>query len=49
MHDSEAVLNGKDPLAEARKPLKPIKEVVPLALPSGLDDDLPDFTAGEGV
>ncbi|RZT76423.1 putative transposase [Azospira oryzae] len=49
MHDSEAVLNGKDPLAEARKPLKPVKEVVPLALPSGLDDDLPDFTAGEGV
>lgn len=49
MHDSEAVLNGKDPLAEARKPLKPIKEVVPLALPSGLDDNLPDFSTGEGV
>lgn len=49
MHDSEAVLSGKDPLAEARKPLKLVKEVVPLALPSGLDDDLPDFTTGEGV
>jgi len=49
MHDSEAVLNGKDPLAEARKPLKPVKEVVPLALPSGLDDNLPDFSIGEGV
>ena len=43
MHDSESVLNGKDALAEARQPLKPIKETKPSNLPSGLDDDLPEF------
>lgn len=43
MHDSEAVLNNKDPLAEARKPVKSAKEAPPLALPSGLDDELPAF------
>lgn len=48
-HDSEAVLTGKDPLAEARKPLRVTKEVPPSVLPSGLDDELPDFSAGEGA
>lgn len=43
MHDSEAVLKGLDPLAEARRPLKRDKEAPPSDLPSGLDDDLPDF------
>lgn len=43
MHDSEAVLKGQDPLVEARRPLKRDKEVPPSELPSGLDDDLPDF------
>lgn len=48
-HDSEAILNGKDPLAEARRPIKAQKETPPSALPGGLDDDLPDFTVpGEG-
>jgi len=50
MHDSESVLNGKDALAEARQPLKLGKETKPPKLPSGLDDDLPDFfqLGGEG-
>ncbi|WP_309269159.1 DDE-type integrase/transposase/recombinase [Azonexus sp.] len=50
MHDSEAVLKGHDPLAEARRPLKREKEASPSELPSGLDDDLPDFgqPGGEG-
>lgn len=43
MHDSEAVLKGDDPLAEARKPMKSEKPKPPEDLPSGLDDDLPDF------
>jgi putative transposase len=42
-HDSEAVLRGKDVLAEARRPIKKAKEVPPIDLPSGLNDDLPDF------
>lgn len=43
MHDSEAVLQGGDPLAEARQPMKTAKPKPPEDLPSGLDDDLPDF------
>lgn len=43
MHDSEAILKGQDPLVEARRPLKRAKETPPSDLPSGLDDDLPDF------
>lgn len=43
MHDSEAVLGNKDPLADARKPLKAAKARPPEALTPGLDDDLPDF------
>ena len=43
MHDSEAVLQGDDPLAEARKPLRRANSESPVALPSGLDDELPDF------
>lgn len=43
MHDSEAVLQGDDPLAEARKPLRRGNSESPVALPSGLDDELPDF------
>lgn len=47
MHDSESVLRGTDPLADARRPLKRSKEARPPELPSGLDDDLPDFQHGE--
>lgn len=43
MHDSESVLRGEDPLAEARRPLKRKKELPPPELPPGLEDDLPDF------
>lgn len=43
-HDSEAVLAGKNPLEEARKPHKSRPEIPPAAMPSGLDDDLPDFS-----
>lgn len=43
MHDSEAVLNREDPLADARKPIQPAKEVPPEELPPGLDDDIPDL------
>jgi len=43
MHDSESVLDGGDPLADARKPVKTAKQKPPEDLPSGLDDDLPDF------
>jgi putative transposase len=43
MHDSEAVLNCEDPLAAARKPIRPAKEAPPEELPSGLDDDIPDL------
>lgn len=42
-HDSEAVLHGKDALAEARRPLRKAKETPPTELPPGLDDDLPAF------
>jgi putative transposase len=45
MHDSEAVLNREDPLTEARKPIRPVKEVPPADLPPGLDDDIPDMEA----
>ena len=48
-HDSEAVLTGKDPLAEARKSLRVTKELPPSVLPSGLDDELPEFSLGEGA
>lgn len=44
MHDSEAVLHSQDPLAEARKPVKRGKSEPPEVLPSGLDDELPDFS-----
>ncbi|MEJ2795121.1 DDE-type integrase/transposase/recombinase [Iodobacter sp. LRB] len=44
-HDSEAVLAGKNPLEEARKPHKPQPELPPEVMPSGLNDDLPDFSA----
>jgi putative transposase len=47
MHDSEAVLKGQDPLAEARRPLKPAKDARPSDLPSGLDDNLPAFPSSE--
>lgn len=43
MHDSEAVLNGEDPLANVRKPVRTAKAKPPEELPSGLEDDLPDF------
>lgn len=43
MHDSEAVLGSRDPLAEARRPLKKAKQLPPPDLPAGLDDDLPEF------
>lgn len=50
MHDSEAVLQGGDPLAEARKPVRTVKAKPPEELPSGIDDDLPEFLiAMEGV
>lgn len=43
MHDSESVLDGGDPLADARKPVKTAKVEPPEDLPSGLDDELPNF------
>lgn len=49
MHDSEAVLQGGDPLADARKPVKTAKQKPPEDLPSGLDDDLPDFGNAEAA
>jgi putative transposase len=49
MHDSEAVLQGGDPLADARKPVKTVKQKPPEDLPSGLDDDLPDFGDAEAA
>lgn len=48
LHDSEAILSGRDPLAEARRPYQPQTDAQPPALPDGLDDDLPDFSAPEG-
>lgn len=44
MHDSETVLRGTDALAEARRPLKKVRQKAPEELPAGLDDELPDFT-----
>lgn len=44
LHDSEAVLDGRDPLAEARRPVKQAKTPPPAPLSSGLDDDLPNFS-----
>lgn len=48
MHDSEAVLNARDPLAEARRPARLLKELPPPDLPAGLDDDLPQFPSTNG-
>lgn len=48
MHDSESVLSARDPLLEARKPIKKTKELPPPELPSGLDDDLPQFKPIQG-
>ncbi len=48
MHDSEAVLDARDPLAEARRPVKKAKELPPPDLPDGLDDDLPQFNPIDG-
>jgi len=48
MHDSEAVLKSRDPLEEARRPLKRAEQTPPPALPDGLDDDLPDFPSTTG-
>jgi putative transposase len=47
MHDSEAVLQDGDPLAEVRRPVKNAKQKPPEDLPSGLDDELPDFVIEE--
>ncbi|MBM3116412.1 Mu transposase C-terminal domain-containing protein [Jeongeupia naejangsanensis] len=41
--DSDAILSGKDPLTAARRPIKQAKVLPPEDLPSGLDDELPDF------
>ena len=35
---------GQDPLLQARQPIKQAKPTPPEDLPSGLDDDLPDFS-----
>lgn len=43
MHDSESILLGENPLVMALRPVSPIKDSAPSELPSGLDDDLPDF------
>lgn len=43
-HDSEAIISGQDPLLQARQPIKQSKPTPPEELPSGLDDDLPDFS-----
>lgn len=43
-HDSEAIISGQDPLLQARQPIKQSKPTPPEDLPSGLDDDLPDFS-----
>lgn len=42
-HDSEAILQGTNPLAKARRPLKKASEQPPTELAPGLDDDLPEF------
>lgn len=43
MHDSEAVLKSKNPIADAMNPVKPGKALPPEDLPDGLSDDLPDL------
>lgn len=43
MHDSEAVLKSKNPIADALKPVKSGKAIPPADLPDGLNDDLPDL------
>ena len=43
MHDSNAVLNSKDPVASAMKPIKSAKILPAEILPDGLDDVLPDL------
>lgn len=48
LHDSEAVLKGLDPLAEARRPFKPDRNTPPSMLAPGLEDDLPDFGLAVG-
>ena len=49
MHDSESVIRSADPLAEAQRPIKRVKQQPPEELPAGIDDDLPEFAiAGEG-
>ncbi|AOY00916.1 Mu transposase C-terminal domain-containing protein [Jeongeupia sp. USM3] len=45
--DSGSILSGKDPLAAALRPIKPAKVQPPEDLPSGLDDELPDFGGDE--
>jgi putative transposase len=48
-HDSEAILRGANPLAEARRPRGKAAESPPPELESGLDDNLPEFLpAAEG-
>jgi len=43
MHDSEAVLKSKNPIADAMKSMKSAKLRPPEILPDGLDDDLPNL------
>lgn len=47
MHDSEAVLDDKDSLAKARRPLKKLEHELPESLPAGLDDVLPTLAVFE--
>ena len=43
MHDSEAILKSKNPIASAMKPVKSAARKPPEALPDGLNDDLPNL------
>lgn len=43
MHDSEAVLNAKNPIAKAMRPVKSAAPIPPEPLPDGLNDYLPDL------
>lgn len=43
MHDSVAVFNQQEPIVEAMKPVKSKKSTPPVALPGGINDDLPDL------
>lgn len=43
VHDSESVMQGGEPLSQARRPVRSARKASPAALPSGLDDELPDF------